>query len=227
MMRFLTAAGVSAAILVSPSLSSAAEANAPRAEVQDYRAVEAEIAARVNAYRASRGLSPVPVSPSLQAVAQAHASDLFENRPDRGVDARGVACTMHSWSTEGRWNGGCYPEDNWEIGLMWKKPAEITGGAYPGYGFEIAFGGEGTFVTPDNALEGWKGSPSHNAILIEGDSFEGSNWQAMGVGYRPGWAVVWFGKQKDESSPAAPTLSAKVTEEDVVDARLTRLFAGP
>lgn len=165
-----------------------------------------EIAALINGYRASMGLPAVPLSPSLQAVAEAHAADLQENRPDRGVDARGLACNAHSWSREGAWKGGCYPEDHRDPALMWMKPQEITGGTYPYNGYEIAFGMEGARVTPRDALEGWRSSPGHDDVLAERDIWRGARWQAMGVGVRDGYAVVWFGKQKDPA--AGPGQSA-------------------
>lgn len=204
----LKALFVSALTLAVAPAAMAAEAS-PRGIAGDqWRSMEVEIAALINGYRATAGLPPVPLSPSLQAVAEAHAADLSENHPDRGVDARGRACNAHSWSTKGAWKGGCYPEDHREPALMWMKPQEITRGAYPYNGYEIAFGVQGAEITPMDALEGWRGSPGHDSVLIEKDTWRGAHWQAMGVGVRDGWAVVWFGMQKD--SAVTPGQSASL-----------------
>jgi uncharacterized protein YkwD len=207
MLKPLLAFALALPLVLIGSSAFAAETGVVASAAGQWRSAELEIAAMINRYRAENGLPPVPLSPSMQAVAQAHAADLSQNHPDRGVDARGKACNAHSWSAKGAWNGGCYPEDHWDVGVMWKKPAEITGGVYTGYGYEIAFGATGAVITPEAALEGWRGSPGHNAVLVEQETWRGASWQAMGVGVRDGWAVVWFGKQKDPAAAPGQTAS--------------------
>jgi uncharacterized protein YkwD len=158
--------------------------------------VSVEIANKINQYRNSLGLPSIPVSPSLTAVAQAHAADLAEHHPDRGADARGVPCNAHSWSSQGAWTPVCYTPDHRYARGMWDKPREVTRGRYTGDGFEIALSSTGP-IDADMALANWRASPPHNDVITERGIFAGMNWRAMGVAVSDGYAVVWFGKQAD------------------------------
>lgn len=151
---------------------------------------EAQIAALINAWRASHGLAAVPVSPALTEVARAHARDLAQNRPNRGD------CTLHSWSDAGDWTPVCYTADDAQAEAMWSKPAELTGAAYPHRGFEIAY--HALFrAAPDAAMTAWKDSPRHNNVLLQQGRWADTRWRAMGVGVAGGYAVVWFGRRED------------------------------
>ena len=157
---------------------------------------EVALARMVNDYRADNGLPPVPVSRSLNAVAQAHVRDLMANRPDSATGLGGGRCNMHSWSSAGRWTPVCYTRDHARAAAMWSKPREITAGAYAGNGYEIAYRFSGG-VTPEIALDGWIGSRAHNDLLIEDGPWRNADWQAMGVGISGNYAVVWFGMEPD------------------------------
>ena len=95
-------------------------------------------------YRASIGLSKIPLSKSLTTVAQAHCYDLVTNKPDLGN------CNAHSWSANGKWSSCCYTPDHKQSNCMWNKPKELTN--YSDIGFEIACGSNvdslslGTFI---------------------------------------------------------------------------------
>jgi len=156
----------------------------------------------VNDYRADHGLPPVPISPSLNAVAEAHVRDLMDNRPDTATGFGRGACNMHSWSSAGRWTPVCYTRDHARAPAMWSKPREITRGAYPGNGYEIAYWWSGGRITPEIALHGWQDSPGHNDLLIEDGPWRDANWRAMGVGIHGNYAVVWFGKEPDRAGLA-------------------------
>jgi uncharacterized protein YkwD len=80
---------------------------------------------------------------------------------------------------------------------MWDKPRELT--SYKGNGYEISYGIHGASVTADGALEGWKKSSEHNAVIINKGIWSDSNWNAIGVGISKGYAVVWFGKEYDSN----------------------------
>jgi hypothetical protein len=160
---------------------------------------EARLARLVNDYRADNGLPPVPYSPSLSAVARAHVRDLMENRPDSATGFGRGSCTMHSWSSAGRWTPVCYTRDNARASAMWNKPREITRGAYPGNGYEIAYWQAGR-VTPEIALYGWQDSRAHDDLLVEDGPWRDANWQAMGVGIYGSYAVIWFGKERDRAA---------------------------
>ena len=168
---------------------------APRPESP--RQAEDAIYEDINAYRASMGLPAVSRSRSLDRVARAHVVDLETWHADQGTDARGIACNSHSWSSHGNWTPVCYTPDHAYAANMWNKPAQVTHGAYPGYGFEIAFGQSGAVIDADEAMRGWESSSAHNAVILERGVWRGAHWQAMGVGMYRGYAVVWFGKEPD------------------------------
>jgi hypothetical protein len=150
---------------------------------------EATLAQLINEYRAQNGLAAVPVTRSLTAVAQWHVWDLDVNRPYGGQ------CSIHSWSDQGIWTPVCYTLDHANAEGMWYKPREITSNVYPGIGFEIAYQGSSD---PRSALNGWKGSPSHNEVILNANAWAGYDpWPGMGIGMRNGFAVVWFGSTAD------------------------------
>jgi hypothetical protein len=162
---------------------------------------EADLARRVNAYRAENGLPAVPVSRSLTIVAQAHVRDLQEHRPDQGADPRGQPCNLHSWSANGPWTAVCYTPDHAYARGMWDKPREITG--YPGTGFENAFAAFGKRASATEALDAWKASAGHNQTILQQGSWQRYSWPAMGVGISENFAVLWFGDVRDPQGEAA------------------------
>lgn len=148
----------------------------------------------INAYRAERGLPAIPLSPSLTRVAEAHAQDL------ESASTRPAQCNLHSWSGAGRWTACCYTDDHAKAACMWAKPREITGGAYPGDGFEIAHSGSAG-VTPESALSGWQTSPGHHDVMLNRGTWASMPWRAMGVAVTAHHALVWFGKEADPAGP--------------------------
>jgi hypothetical protein len=165
------------------------------------RSAAAEIMTLINQYRSDNGLPAVPYSRALTMVAEAHAADLASDAKGAasgsfGTDKRGLPCNMHSWSGRGRWTPVCYTADHRYAAGMWSKPREITDGAYPWAGFEIAHWTSGS-VTAPVAVAGWARSPGHNAVILERGKWKESKWRAMGVGVAGGFAFVWFGKEPD------------------------------
>lgn len=144
----------------------------------------------IMAYRKEKGLTAIPYSKSLTFVAQTHVKDLVNNRPDKGN------CNAHSWSSNGNWTACCYTPDHAQANCMWVKPRELT--SYLGNGFEIAFitSGEASAI---NALNSWKKSSGHNAVIINQGIWKNSNWNAIGIGLFKGFAVVWFGQEYDSN----------------------------
>lgn len=149
----------------------------------------------INGYRKENGLSAIPHSPSLTTVAQFHVRDLHFNQPNNGN------CNLHSWSSSDKWSPCCYTSDHSQAKCMWSKPQELT--SYPGYGYEIA-----SMSTEDldaaSALDIWKDSPSHNAVIISQGKWASKPWRAMGIGIFKGYAVVWFGEEPEPSSISEP-----------------------
>ncbi len=148
---------------------------------------EQELYDLIMEYRASKGLPKIALSPSLTMVAQLHSKDLSENRPDQGK------CNGHSWSNKGEWTACCYTSDHAQASCMWDKPKELTSYQFPGY--EISCVG-GSPLSPENALETWKKSKHHNAVVINKGIWD-TPWKAIGIGMYEGYATVWFGHQAE------------------------------
>jgi hypothetical protein len=148
----------------------------------------------INDYRETRGLTRIPLSRSLTSVAEAHVIDLEENSPHGG------SCNMHSWSDRGPWTPCCYTSDHAQAQCMWDKPAEISNRVYPGYGFEIAAGGSGS-MTAAQALDAWKGSAPHHAVIVNEAVWANYTWRALGAAVYGRYAVAWFGRETDPAGP--------------------------
>lgn len=144
-------------------------------------------------YRKQKDLPEIPISKSLTIVAQTHVKDLVENKPDI------EGCNAHSWSSNGKWSACCYTPDHKNAACMWNKPRELT--IYNGNGYEIACGSNvccSDFVmTAEYALESWKNSPGHNAVIINQNGWA-DTWNAIGIGIYKGFAVVWFGNEPEK-----------------------------
>ncbi|MBC7426305.1 MAG: CAP domain-containing protein [Bacteroidia bacterium] len=148
----------------------------------------------INAYRATKKLPAIALSPSLTIVAQTHVKDLVENLKNPSSSK----CNMHSWSSKGKWKNCCYGTDGKQASCMWSKPGELT--SYKGNGYEVA---HYSFpeVNATSALEGWKNSTmGHNEVLINEGIWSIVEWHAMGVGIRGNYAVAWFGKESDTAT---------------------------
>ncbi|MDO5037802.1 MAG: stalk domain-containing protein [Tissierellia bacterium] len=151
---------------------------------------EAELAEWINYYRRQLGQPEFYISKSLTQVARTHVADSIQNQPEYQVDRRGIQGNLHSWSDQGSWQPVTYTEDHQYADLMWSKPRELT--SYRGHGFEISAKG---FTSPLEFLEGWKGSPGHNAVIV--GSGDWSDLRVMGVGIEGAYAHVWFGEDPD------------------------------
>lgn len=165
---------------------------ADQSEAHALQPAEQELAEQINTYRKSRKLPPIPISPSLSKVARIHAQDLADHAAHREE-----GCNLHSWSDQGSWTPCCYTPDHAQSECMWGKPAELTD--YPGRGYEISYTTTGE-VDPATALERWKKSRGHHAVIINEGTWS-TPWKAMGVGIVDGFAHVWFGHEADPVQP--------------------------
>lgn len=143
-----------------------------------------DVADVINYYREDNGLARIPRSAEMTTVAEAHVRDLEEHDP---VTAR---CNLHSWSAEGSWSACCYTGDHAAATCMWSKPHELT--SYDGLGYEIASAGA---VDPNDALDLWRGSEPHNAVILNQGIWEGRAWNALGAAISAQYAVAWFGEE--------------------------------
>lgn len=125
--------------------------------------------------------------------------DLEENSPDAGMH-----CGMHSWSDQGSWTPCCFPDarffdnpDPETLKCSWHKPQELTD--YPEVAYENTVYAAGTIgdITPEMALESWKSSESHNALMVNGGNWVDNHFQAVGAGFLGKYAVMWVGEAFD------------------------------
>ncbi|MBW4518015.1 MAG: hypothetical protein KME11_22670 [Timaviella obliquedivisa GSE-PSE-MK23-08B] len=144
---------------------------------------EAKLANQIQQYRQANGLPAIRLSQALTLVAHRHVQDLVQN---------GSPNALHSWSDApyNSSNPATYPS-------MWEAPQRLKTG-YSGNGYEIAFWTSTNNAKPAQALAAWKGSPSHNVVILNREIWQ-QPWRAMGVGIHKGYAVVWFGNQRDRS----------------------------
>lgn len=143
----------------------------------------------INAYRKKNRLPAVEVSASLSYVAQVHAKDLAENKPDKDP------CNMHSWSDKGAWSSCCYTPDHKEAKCMWTKPSELT--EYKSNGYEICTMTSGAKLEPQEALNSWKQSKLHNQVILSQGMWKKYPFKAIGIGMYKNYATVWFGTEQD------------------------------
>ncbi len=151
-------------------------------------ALGVELADRINAYRQSRGLPTIPRSRALGLVAAAHVRDQEHHPSDTG------SCNQHSWSNQGPWTPCCYTPDHANAACMWRKPAEIAG--FRGSGYEISVKSTAA-ISPQQAVASWQSSPSHHAVMINGDKWADNTWRSLGTAVLGGHAVAWFAEEPD------------------------------
>ncbi len=142
----------------------------------------------INAYRQRYDLPPIPLSKSLCFVASEHVRDLFFHHPDQG------SCNAHSWSDQGNWKPFCYPRDENKKNSVWDKPKELT--PYKGKGFEIVYWGSDAAVI-DSIITFWKSMDYFNSFLMNTGKWQGTKWNAIGVGIHENYACAWFGELPD------------------------------
>lgn len=153
---------------------------------------ERELFNLINAYRKSKKLPAIKLSPELTKVAKIHAKDLITNNPNKGK------CNMHSWSDKGIWTPCCYTDDHKNAAKMWSKPSELT--KYKSEGYEIAFQSSDG-ADPKESLEAWKKSSGHNIVILEKGVFNKMKWKAIGIAVEGNYALVWFGVIPDNETP--------------------------
>jgi uncharacterized protein YkwD len=81
---------------------------------------------------------------------------------------------------------------------MWDKPRELT--QYLGNGDKIA-ACYSAQSSPEALLSGWKGSPLHNAVIVNSGDWARIKWKAMGVGIYGSYAAIWSGEEPDPWLP--------------------------
>ncbi len=154
---------------------------------------EAKLYYEINAYRESLGLQKLSFSKSLTTVARTHVADSNAYHPEHQVDVRGIEGNLHSWSSHGNWTPVVYTDDHMYASFMWSKPRELT--SYQGNGYENSAWSGGGSITPETAVDLWKHSSGHNAVMTTQGMW--SDLKTMGVGIDGSYAFVWFGEEAD------------------------------
>lgn len=213
-MREATIAALLALCLGAPALAQTSPTGCLNAS-------EAELAQLVNAYRQENGLDAVPLSETLVAVAQWHVVDVryaIEVTGDYGSDP---SCNLHTWYgiPGAPYSTCCYTSDHAQASCMWSKPAEISQGSYGSAGYENAAWG---YATPAAALEGWKNSPGHNAVILNEGSWASLTWKAIGVGVdeiHRTWFLWFAGAEDPGATPVACDVPVTVENWSTLKAR--------
>ncbi len=184
---------------------------------------ELDLYHRIMDYRASVGLAPVPLSKALTTTAGRHVVDARENIWGAGLTLP-PGTNLHSWSDAPYYEDGRAPQ------AMWEAPQRL-GTGYPSSGYEIAAAGQSNAAA---ALEGWKGSPGHNALLTETGTWSSPGFAAIGVGletaagagpYNGHVYFVWFGEVADPTGPP-DILGTRFADAAVGTAFADRMFGG-
>ncbi|MEB8386971.1 calcium-binding protein [Rhodobacteraceae bacterium KMM 6894] len=160
-------------------------------------ATELQLYHLIMEYRAENGLAAIPLSNLLTATAGRHTQDTLYNIWDAGLTLPEGA-NSHSWSDAFYYGDHRAPE------VMWYAPQRI-GLNYPSEGFEISASG---YQNIEAALNGWKGSSGHDAVIVNDGIWASRTWNAIGIGVENDPSVstyggriyhVWFGSVADET----------------------------
>ena len=161
-----------------------------------------QLCEETNKFRAEQGLDPFQISYTMEEVAQAHLDNLIE----ANHNVFNQECNMHSWY-EGNYFGAqvpycCYPRDRCmggkgqELSANWNTPYTGRTGenAYASLGSGFGFGGGSV----SGAIESWKNSPGHRALMVGSGkacggvlntTFTGTSAQTIGL--------LWVGTTED------------------------------
>lgn len=138
---------------------------------------EKELYRIVNEYRVKNNLPLVPLSESLSIVANRHLLDISLN----------LKTFTHGWSN-------CPYDikntDTWKCVFDAPKRLKVE---YDGKAYENLYRNNNGNATPVLALEAWKKSPMHNALILNLDIWNDTEFNAFGVAIIGNQAAIWFG----------------------------------
>ena len=143
----------------------------------DVNQTEKELYRIVNEYRAEHNLPPIPLSESLSIVANRHLLDITLN----------IKSLTHGWS-----NCPYDIKDTNTWNCVFESPKRLKVD-YSGKGFENLYRTSRGSATPVSALEAWKKSAMHNALILNLGSWENTKFDAFGIAINGQYAALWFG----------------------------------
>jgi uncharacterized protein YkwD len=161
--------------------------------------LEAQVAAKIQEYRISKGLRPFVGEARLIEIARERAGFMINKKKNAG-------CA--TWFTH-KYISGCTETTQSHFGMLLDQK---IGTSWPWYlwGENIAWNNYPDDATADVIVTGWKNSPGHNALLLSNTL----SYVGFGVakddtgGIKVGVAV--FLEAKDITRPRATSLSAAV-----------------
>jgi hypothetical protein len=141
---------------------------------------EKELFQLINEYRAQNRLPALVLSDALSIVANRHLLDLNIN----------VKSFTHGWSN-------CpydiKNEKTWDCVLNAPK---MLGVKYDGNGYENLYRNLTAAATPPLALEAWKKSELHNALILNSNIFKKLKWDGIGIAISSNYAAIWVGAKE-------------------------------
>lgn len=143
----------------------------------DVNQTEQELYRIVNEYRGEHNLPPIPLSESLSIVANRHLLDITLN----------IKSLTHGWS-----NCPYNIKDNNTWNCVFESPKRLKVD-YSGKGFENLYRTSRGSATPVSALEAWKKSTTHNALILNLGSWGNTTFDAFGIAINGQYAALWFG----------------------------------
>lgn len=154
----------------------------PKCAGDEINSDERELYRIINEYRAQNKLKPIAISESLSFVANRHLLDLTSN----------IGKLTHSWSN---CDYNIKDEKTWNC--VFESPTRLNS-TYKGQGFENLYRNLNGSATPVLALEAWKKSQTHNAMILNLDVWKDTNFDAFGVAIYGDYAAIWFGTRNDK-----------------------------
>jgi uncharacterized protein YkwD len=161
---------------------------------------EKELFRLINEYRAQHKLPALVLSDDLSTVANRHLLDLNIN----------VKSLTHGWSN-------CpYDIKNESMWNCVSNAPKMLKVKYDGNGYENLYRNHNTVATPPLALEAWKKSELHNALILNLSAFKNLKWDGIGIAISSNYAAIWVGA-KETVSNAQESKGLGITFDSVVN----------
>lgn len=143
----------------------------------DISIAERELYKLINEYRKQNRLPEIPLSDTLSIVANRHLLDISLN----------LKTFTHGWSN-------CHYDiknnDTWKCVFDAPKRLKVE---YDGKAYENLYRNNNGNATPALALAAWKKSPMHNALILNLDTWNDTEFNAFGIAINGNQAAIWFG----------------------------------
>lgn len=166
---------------------------------------EKELFRLINEYRAENKLPALVLSDALSIVANRHLLDLNIN----------IKSLTHGWSN-------CpYDIKNQATWRCVLDAPKMLGVKYDGNGYENLYRNHSSAATPQFALEAWKKSELHNALILNENIFKDLKWDGIGIAISSNYAAIWVGA-KEVIGNTQQSKGLGITFESVV-AGLTKI----